>query len=192
MKNHKIILLLLNIFTLTTLPSDYCSNFKVRAGAFIPQSKLFRRIYGKAGAFVDVEVATRLTNHLDFWANLDLFYKRGRSIGLCSLTKIAISRLSLGIKVPYQGCYCERISPYLGLGASFGALWLRNWSALCCKEKVFNGAAGIVIKAGTHVFVRECGFLDFFIDYLYQPTRFPQRKVNIGGTKIGIGGGFNF
>ncbi len=168
---------------------DHCSAFKARLGVFAPQSSLFRSIYGKVEPIVDLEISRSWTEHIDMWANLDFLYKRGRSLGFCSPTRVIMSRLSAGIKCPYHVTSCTAL--YIGAGLCFGGLWLKNDSLLCC-EKVFQGSVGITTKSGVLFSVCEQGIIDLFFDYGYQPTRFCQRRVNTGGAKIGIGGGFTF
>lgn len=118
-------LLALTACTISAYEDDnYCSSLKVRGGVFIPQASLFRGIYGKALPLVEVELATRLWQHLELWGNIDWTGKRGHSIGLCSPTKVNIVNFSIGLTAPFDMCDC--FSLYLGVGPSFGVTKLCN------------------------------------------------------------------
>lgn len=176
------------------------SDVKVRGAAFIPQSKLFRDIYGKVAGTFDVEVATSVLPHVDLWANIDGLVKHGRSLGLNSPTRIGMTHVSLGVKFPYAlsqrwvlpgGRFETRWVLYAGAGISFASVWLKNKSPFTW-ERINKGTVGGVIKSGAYCFVTDRVFLDLFADYLVQPTHFNPRYVNTGGLKVGAGLGTSF
>jgi hypothetical protein len=170
--------------------AESCSNFKVRAGLFIPQSTLFREIYGSAAPLIQAEVVTSICEHIDFWANIDGIFKHGESIGLCNDTKISMASLSAGFRFPHQ-LVCMNSLFYVGVGASLAGIWLRNASTCCPCEKVSKGSIGIILKSGISHEVCDCFLIEFFADYNYQPVCF-QRHLTVGGGKIGVGFGYSF
>jgi hypothetical protein len=178
----------LSVITISA-EQERCSTIKGRVAALIPQAKLFREIYGNAGGVVELEVATPVAEHVELWANIDGFFKRGRSVGLCSPTRIGMTHITFGGKFPYEVNDC--ITVYAGAGLSLGKIWLRNRSPFCW-ENISKYSVGGVIKSGVDYFVTERVFVDLFADYLVQPTNFKQRRINTGGLKLGVGVGGTF
>jgi hypothetical protein len=95
---------------------------------------------------------------------------------------------SLGLNLVFKPISRTRL--YIGAGPSLGFLRLRNepitGTRIVCKNLV-----GGIFKSGIYRFIRKDLFLDFFADYLYQPTRFPSH-AQVGGLKLGVGIGFAF
>jgi hypothetical protein len=67
---------------------------------------------------------------------------------------------------------------------------LKNKSQ-CTHQTVSKWAVGGVLKTGIYYTVCERIFIDFFVDYLYQPVSFHHR-VDVGGFKTGVGVGVKF
>lgn len=185
-------LILLNFCSLTAE-----TTVEVRADAFFPASKLFRKIYGNTAASYGVEASTNFNNCCeclncwDVWANFDWFSKHGESANCNSRhTRVKIANFSCGIKFPFHLFECDSFVPYAGIGPSFTRIWLKN-KTQCSKENHSKFAFGGIAKFGINYYFSNCMFLDVFVDYLYQPVHF-HHEVNIGGFKTGAGIGMRF
>lgn len=186
---NKIITFIIVLFSFLPIQSvENPNSLKIRSAVFIPQSKLFRKIYHTVGPCIELEYAYRFRNHVELWGNFDWFWHHGKSVGLCSSTKIKIPNFSFGIKSPFTFKNCHEI--YLGIGPSFAGIFLSNNSCCGC-EKISKEAIGVIIKSGYYYNFNKRIFLDLFADYLYQSVHF-QRKVNVGGLKMGAGLGIRF
>lgn len=179
---------LLFLLNICPLIAEVNPSIEIRSGGFIHTSDLFRDIYGTVAPFYELEVGLGLCDCFELWANIDWSPKDGYSLGLDSRTKSNIYNLSVGFNFPINLCTC--FTPYLGLGASFSEIHLKNFSP-CGTEKTKKSAAGLVVKSGIYYCFTPCVFFDLFVDYLYQPVHFSERHVDIGGFKIGVGIGFN-
>ena len=166
------------------------SSLKVRVGAFIPQSSLFREIYHTAGPLYEIEYAYRFCNHWDVWVNFDWFSASGKSVGLCNKTKIQLPNFSVGAKYAFLLCRAWEI--YLGLGPTFGNVRLKNNSSVCGCEKVSKAAIGFVIKAGAQKNFCDRYFVDMFADYVFQRPIGFERSTDLGGLRLGAGLGITF
>lgn len=166
-----------------------------RSAAFFHSSKLFREIYGNVSGCYELEASTRLNNCMDGWVNVDWFSKHGNSkeceknssCEKCT-SRVSIANISLGIKYPY---YCwEQATAYIGIGPSISRIWLKN-EFQHRHEREAKLAIGGILKTGINYYIKNCLFIDLFVDYLYQPVHF-KKSVDIGGFKAGAGLGFNF
>lgn len=180
----------LTCFYLQPLLAKIENSLEIRTAAFFHSSDRFREIYGNVSGSYQLEVSTkwRACNCYETWVNFDWFSKEGQSDGFEDPTKANIANLSFGIKI--SSPFCEKFTPYIGLGPSFSRIWLKNESR-CHDERVSKVAVGVVFKSGINYFVTRCVFIDLFVDYLYQPVHFEQ-QVDIGGFKTGAGLGFKF
>lgn len=177
--------LLMSIHPLFSEPQ---STLEFRSAAFIPSSKLFREIYGNVGVSYQLEGSTKLYKCIDGWANFDWFNKHGESYKLEDPTKVRIANTSIGIKFSCRSF--RRFTPYIGIGPNLSKIWLENKSQ-CCHESVSKWTVGGVFKSGICCCITKCSYLNFFVDYLYQPVHF-DTNVNIGGFNIGAGLGIKF
>lgn len=181
----------LTIFSLLAqqaMCAEHKSSVAIRGAAFAPSGGRFEHIYGHVMPSYQIEASTRLTKSLDAWINIDYLMKHGRSYSLHNPTRTNIANLSLGFKFPYK--LNDAFTPYIGLGPSFGVIWLKNRSPYTHQNTAVP-AIGVILKSGVHCFMNKWLFLDFFFDYLYQPAVF-HNTVNIGGIKAGIGIGSKF
>lgn len=185
LKGFFLLLLIMNIHPLC---AGFQSSVEIRSTAFFHSSERFREIYGKVGVSYQLEASTKLYDYLDGWVNLDRFSRDGKSEGFNNPTKVRITNISLGVKLPYQ--FGEKVIAYIGLGPSLSKIWLKNESQ-CCHENASKWALGGVLKTGVYYFISERVYIDLFVDYLYQPVHF-ETHVNIGGFKTGAGAGFKF
>lgn len=184
----KIFFLFLAVVNLVPLFADSGTRVEIRAAGFIPSSERFRQVYHNIGASYQIEASANLYGCVDGWVNVDWFGKHGRSVGYSNPTRVEITNGSFGVRLPFR--VCGPLTPYLGLGASFGQIRLRNKSP-CCRETVSKFAVGGVLKSGVYYCINGCTYVDLFLDYLYQPVHFSS-CVDIGGVKAGIGFGVKF
>lgn len=188
-------------FTLTLLSSGMFypslranTKIEVRSAAFFHTSSKFRTVYGDVGPCFSVEASRALPIFNCFcapyeaWVNFDWFAKEKKQKDCCCKSKVQIQNISLGLKYVYSRC--ERFDIYIGLGASGSEITLHNKS-FCESERVCKRIIGGIIKIGARQYLSHCIFSDIFADYLYQPVRY-QRRVDIGGLKVGLGIGVNF
>lgn len=159
---------------------------QARAGAFFPAVSRFTTIYGNCIPFYELEAATTICD-IDVWGNLDLVTKKGSSDSLHNFTRISIANISFGVKLPYQ--LSDDFSIYAGSGLSFGSVWVRN-HIQGAGSKSTHFSFGGVIKTGICYSINCDLFLDLFFDYLYQSAF--HNRLNIGGSKLGLGLGYKF
>lgn len=190
MKKLGIPIFFLILISFCPLAAD--TSIQFRADAFFPTSNHVRKIFGDDGASYGVEASTSMMGCFDGWFNFDWYQKHGRSIVGCQCkgdsTKMEIANFSFGVKIPYLICDC--FAPYLGIGPSFSKVWLQN-KTQCQRKNASKWACGGVVKMGIHYYFCEFLFLDFFVDYLYQPVFF-HKRVEVGGFKTGGGMGVIF
>lgn len=169
-----------------TLYAEQEIRLQARAGAFFPAVSRFTNIYGNCIPFYELEAATSLCD-FDVWGNLDLVTKKGNSDALDYFTRITIANISFGVKLPYH--ISDDFSIYAGSGLSFGSVWVHN-HIQGSNSKSTHFTFGGVIKTGITYNITCDLFADLFFDYLYQ-TAFHNR-LNIGGSKLGLGLGYRF
>ncbi|MGB8467566.1 MAG: hypothetical protein WCE21_01045 [Candidatus Babeliales bacterium] len=173
----------------TPYNQEHRSSLKVRSGAFFHTPQKFRKIYGVAGGCVEVEGAYATHANFEAFGNLDYFIRqKGHSVGLKNPTDVQSFNFSFGVKVPYE--VSRHIELYLGVGPSVGGIWIKN-DSICGIEKVSQAIIGGVFKSGIYCNIDSRWFVDFFGDYLYQPTKF-STFADVGGFRLGAGFGGRF
>ena len=165
------------------------STLELRGAAFFPSAKRFRGIYGNVSSCYELESVVSFCSPWEGWVNFDWYSKNGRSIGLHDDTRVSIANGSFGIryKYPCGGCYV----PYLGIGPSFAGIHIKNKLCNHHTEEKSNFVVGGVVKAGVYWYFCNDWFIDFFVDYLYQPKHY-ETRVDLGAVKPGIGIGVKF
>jgi len=164
------------------------SSLKFRVAAFWPSSGRFRKIYGRSMASYQIEGAATLLKCYQTWINIDWINKKGHSYRLHYSTRINITNISFGLSYVYQ--FKDDFNVYLGLGPSNGYIDIHNRVTKQHKHEC-KSTWGLVVKSGVIYNINCHIFVEAFLDYLYQPTRF-RRNVDVGGLKSGIGVGTNF
>lgn len=171
-----------------TPSNDLKNSVQIRTDAFFPSAHRFREIYGSVGPSYEIEASRKFNSFIDGWVNFDWFYKSGEGKGCHTKTHINIANGSFGIKFVYQ--FSKPVGIYLGLGPTFGGVWVKNESH-CGHEKISKFAFGGILKSGFTFSLSKHVFLDLFADYFYQPVHF-EHHVNIGGVRTGLGLGYKF
>lgn len=172
------------------------SSLEFRVAAFFPMDDRFTRIYGDVGVDYQIEYSTTIfcCSCLEAWVNLDWYPKHGH-VRDCGSSDIDLLNLGVGLKSSF--CMCSCFYPYLGIGPSFGWVWIDNRMKCCdqCHKKKDHDsefAVGVLVKSGLLYYFGCNLFLDLFVDYLYQPVHFHHRHVDVGGFKTGLGLGVCF
>jgi opacity protein-like surface antigen len=182
-----ICLLALSISSLTHANVEW--EAKIRGGAFIPRSDLFREIYGTALGNFDGEFAGQFHKYVQAWININFALAHGYSLGFCNTTKIWIVNSSLGLKTPFDINDWFRV--YIGLGPTFGAIRIKDESQFSGCSSSTKSSIGFVAKSGMNFYFRTRWFVDIFADYVYQKAEF-EKDVNASGLRVGAGIGVKF
>lgn len=163
-------------------------SFEARAAAFFPLNQRVQKIYGKTLPLTQVEVSAPLCK-FDLFANGEYFEKKGHLRGGCSgNSRLQVFDISLGLKTRH--CFCSNWQLYGGIGVVIGQANLKNHTRCQGTFKQHSFAVGGVLKSGIQYFVSHCAYIDLFADYVYLPTRFKHRTVDLGGVRVGVGIGF--
>lgn len=176
----------------STTPStkkNYRWEAKIRGGAFIPRSHLFRDIYGTALGTFDGEAAASIHRYLQAWININFALAHGNSLGFCNPTKLWIVNSSLGLKAPFD--INNWLTVYLGFGPTFGAIRIKDESQFSGCSSSTKSSIGFVAKSGINFTFCTRWFVDTFADYVYQKADF-QKSVNASGLRVGAGIGVKF
>lgn len=171
------------------LTAETETSLEFRTAAFLPTSNLFKKIYSDCGVSYQLEASTHdMYRYVDLWSNFDWFSKKGKTDGFSDPTRVNIGTFSLGIKFPYH--LSKNLKPYVGIGASFAGIWLKN-NTPCTDENVSKVSVGGILKSGIYYYFLKNVFIDAFVDYSYQPVHF-DNNIDIGGVKAGLGLGVQF
>lgn len=161
----------------------------------------FKQIYNKGGALYGPEVTFQLCECKPWYgfASIDYLAKRGRSIGLCSSTKVRMLPLALGVKY-LKPVRCAEL--YAGLGFQAVNLRTSNCSpdvAIMTSKWGYGGIA----KFGAYFDLCRDFVLDVFVDYSFVGVGKPQLcqplfgsifplRANLNGVIFGVGFGYRF
>jgi outer membrane protein len=160
---------------------------EVRASAFFHTSERFRAIYGDVGPSYGIEMSKKMDLCLDTWLDCD-YFNQCKSQASCCKSEIDILNTSFGLRYSYSLTSC--LKPYLGIGPALSWLYFKNKT--CCQhENHARLTPGLVVKSGVIYHFKDPYYLNFFVDYIYQPIHF-EKTVDIGGIKAGLGLGIQF
>lgn len=179
------------------------TTIEVRAAALYHTSDKVRNQYKEVVPSYEVEFSFSCDPCCyAWWVNLSWFNEQGDVKGNnCASVirsfnqrvqpndRLNVGSLGLGIKFPYY--FCDRLAGYVGIGPVIGNVWLKKTSALGKVRRKSKVAYGGVVKLGIDYYVRECLFVDLFVDYVYEVVHF-KRYVDVGGVKAGVGLGVRF
>lgn len=193
-------ILLLVLVLLHTLPGNANSNnecvpdLEFRAGAFFPESKLYREIYGNLPT-VQLETSYPLICNVKAWSNITFIFKDGHSIPLKNKTSILIVPFSLGLK--YVAHCCHDFDLCIGAGATFSCVRIRDHSPYVIPKTQRYDFGGIVkfqiIKRFNCFYVSA--FTDYFIEDLHIGKSHKcvyRHSQDIGGLFVGASIGKEF
>lgn len=163
---------------------------EVRGDYFYPTYKRFQKIYRQGGMEGGIELSKKFCDNWLAFEGLSYFEKSGHSIGLNDRTRIKMVPFSFGVKYLIPTSFC--FTPYIGLGATYTFIYVRNHSDFV-KRRVNKSSFGFVAKSGAHFDLSERVLLDVFVDYYYQSVHFYNHHTNdVGGLKMGVGLGYKF
>jgi hypothetical protein len=177
-----------------------CDQFSVEAqyAAFFPLDSKVRRIYKSALPSFTLE-GNWQCQCWGLWLNGSYVFGNGHAIG-CGRNKTHLNLVPITFGVKYIYSVCDSASLYLGLGASYSFLNIRDHSDFVHKKVSSNGFGG-VIKTGFVYNYCENIFLEGFLNYLYQRFTFPKtgsdpfvyrQDANLSALQLGIGLGMKF
>lgn len=171
---------------------------EAKVSAFLPSSKIVRRIHSDAMPYYEVEIAKSFRNNWQVWLGSGYLSNNGHSIGYRNKTCFYLIPVTFGLKYFYSACPCTDL--YAGAGACWSFLKDKDHSRFVHKN-ISNDGPGGIFKLGCVYRVKEHIFIDIFAEYLYQRFSFHhhyedhytiRHKLNMSGLKIGGGAGFNF
>lgn len=186
----------------------FCADWRVsfRIGGFYNSSHTFRRFFGRVGALYGVQATSTFCGCFIGFINADYYHRSGRPCCAVKRSHINFYTGSIGICWPIRVFSC--IESYVGIGAVVGGIRLRDKIANnilfinsdsngCIKKhhETSKTAVGGVLKSGIIIPLGncfcKCWFGELFCDYMYLPVHF-EKRINIGGGKIGGGFGVTF
>lgn len=169
---------------------------------FLPTDCTFKSIYHHGSALFGPELTVQLCEERPWYAfvSVDYFQKKGKSVGLCTPTKVELIPFAFGLKYFFPVC-CDEVNFYLGLGFQAIDVRTKNCSTSVVQSLSQWGFGGIA-KGGVYWFLPRNFVLDFFVDYSFVKTH-PSNcwcpnpgvaitRANVSGAIFGIGLGYNF
>ncbi len=160
-----------------------------RIAGFIPNSDLFRDIYGTINPSYQLEAACNVKKGLNAWGNFSYFNAHGNSIPFHNKTRLQMLPISAGLKYVHVLHCCFDI--YAGAGLCY--TWLKEKNKLCLSNSASN--FGGIFKLGI---IKNCECLRFslFSDYQLQNFKIKKsmcnKKVNANGLLLGGAIGISF
>lgn len=162
---------------------------------FLPTNTLFRKIYN-GSAIYGPELTAGCYKNLYGFVSVDYFSKQGRSIGLCSPTKMNMLNLGIGLKYLVPFCYGDF---YVGLGALPTRLHVKDGSRYVIPCRTKWGCGGVA-KVGAYFDLPKSFFVDLFFDYSFATIPFPccptapvqSYNAKLNGCWFGVGLGYRF
>lgn len=186
--------------TISTLIGARDILLEFKGAYFHPTNNRFRDIY-KNGALYGPEITFELCDQSSWYgfASIDLFHRKGHSIGLDTLTSIRLVPIGLGLKYLSASCF-ESIQWYAGLGFQPIYVSIENDSPAVPDHSKW--VPGGIAKVGTYIDLPQCFFLDLFVDYSFAHISSVRAqtccgpvvslKSNISGIIVGAGLGYRF
>lgn len=170
---------------------------------FQPTHGDFKAIYHKGGGFFGPELTVQLCKERRWYAfaAFDYFQKKGRSVGLCSPTKVELIPIDVGLKY-FAPVRCDCVDLYVGLGLEAVNVRTRDCSPYVLQSLSKWGVGGIA-KVGVYWYLPHNFVIDLFVDYSFVKTMknrccFSPRcgvqlvRANVSGVIAGIGLGYRF
>ena len=178
--------------------NEECLNWKaeLRFAAVYPASKKIRRIYNNIEPEVQVEFSGRVYEKIYGWANVGYLWNSGHSLGLKYKTNLDFYTITFGLK--YEVDISSNLKAYVGAGAAYGYLRVKNHSDFIRKHFNSDGWGGIT-KTGIYYIFSENLYFDIFADYLFLTiskqqdfSRNQSFSVNLNGLRVGVGLGMDY
>lgn len=184
--------------TLLSLPlcAENQNLLEAKFSYFLPSSKKLRDIYHTGGANYALSYAHPIWKWFYVKAEVDYFFKEGRSLAGGEKTTIRIIPLSLG---PYFAYDIGNVSLYGGMGFRYFFVKIDNNSTYVNPRSRANGMGGY-FEVGSLIFVKKHVFFDLFTSYSMRRLRFnasgmdnvSSNSIQVGGFQFGGGVGIRF
>lgn len=165
-----------------------------RVAVFIPESKLFRKIYG-VGPFYQIVASKKMCGSLEFWSSVSYYTDSGHSTLFKEKTRIQLIPIALGLNyvVPLRCGF----QAYAGAGPCYTIMDIHDHSSCFSHRNVTGDGFGALFRLGvTRCYL--CWRFGLFADYLLQTIKFKssdevsRMDANIGGLLVGISLGREF
>lgn len=163
---------------------------------FLSTNSTFKNIYNNGGGIYGAELTAKIYDHWYGFISADFFSKKGKSIGLCSPTKVNIIDVGIGLKylLPFE--YGDF---YIGLGALPTYLRTKDCSPYVVSKQKNWGCGGIA-KAGAYINLPRSFIMDLFFDYSFvkmaphccSSRTIITHKAILNGCWFGVGLGYRF
>lgn len=163
--------------------------FDFKVAGFVPNSSLFRTIYGTIMPAYQAEFSSNMCTYIKYWSNITWIHKSGKSCPLRCATKLNVLLASVGLAYPY--CIHEGLETFWGAGFCYSWLQEKNHTTVCNTTHRPGG----IFKWGLTQQYKSCA-LTIFADYLVQDFcvkhALQRTSVNCKGLFLGIGIGVFF
>ena len=150
----------------------------------LPDS-IYRDTYGSGNLMCGAFLSCDLMRNFELRGEVSYF----KDTGVMTLTKEAItfSMIPVVIGVRIKLIEIKNLRPYLGAGAGLYFF----------KERVRIGdtsdsTAGYHVEGGSYISIGKRFFIDLNLRYVKADTKPYDETLNLGGFRVGIGGGYSF
>ncbi|MDR3623608.1 MAG: hypothetical protein P4L16_00505 [Chlamydiales bacterium] len=171
-------------------------NLQTRVGYFHFTNHTVQKIYGYGASDIELEGSIKIHPNVSLWSNISYIWKNGHSTALVNNTHLDIGTLSMGMNLLTPLRYFSSFL-YFGLGISGAYIHTRDETTYL-PTNTSKFSIGGVAKFGIFIPL-PCNkqfFLNPFFDYYYQPvdtkSSSTYSQVDVGGFRVGLGGGYNF
>ncbi len=172
-----------------------------KAAYMLPTNHLFKKIYG-GNAIYGPEVTVEMCGPWYVFGAVDFLNGSGKSIGLCTPTKVNIVDMEIGLKylMPFEKCssVCDT-DLYVGLGVLPSHVHTHDFSPDVIQNRS-KWTCGGILKAGAYVTVCESFVVDLFFNYSISKFKFnccptagtQSHSARTDGCWFGAGFGYRF
>ncbi len=167
-----------------------------RAAYFRPVSHKVKKIYGKNWAEYQVEASLSFRKNWKATIGCGFTENSGHSLGVRDKTKLRMIPLTLGVQRLFN--LRSSLDAYVGLGASYGILHIKDYSRYVHKNTHKCAFGGVVQTGLTYHFTNHIsvgGFVEYSLLRFHMSGHrshpYVKRKsVDMSGMKVG--GSINF
>ncbi len=179
----------LTICLLVTFFSVEAYRVDAHVAGFVPESSLFRDIYGDVHPEYQLEFSFPLQFSIEGWVNVGYLYASGSSVPLNNSSQLHIVPVSAGIKYVYPLDCCWNV--YLDVGALWAWLYEKNNFDLCPINNHENGFGGIGKLGIERCFCHRI-VAGIFVDYRLLHFHGDHEAVHLNGLYFGGSLGYQF
>ncbi len=182
MVNKRTVFIWMSVFTFASSQLQ-SAEFQGRIGGFLPQSSLFRKMYGTLLPSYQLEISSGPFRNFKIWGNITYLNKEGHSVPLETATHLQMLPICAGLAcVAFLPKSCE-----FSIGAGACYTWLKetNTSGFIPSSSIvrnWGGIAKVSLTKKIRWFV-----ISTFADYLWQEAT---AKNSTGTTQVHLSGLF--